>query len=397
MKKQISILLAITILVSAAGCGKAVPTEPSGQTTPKTEDNQETVDSASGSSDSKKEEKQDAAAESDDGYEWPAEAEYTYESNGPDRIALRNMLSTSAVAEIPDQIDNQRIDWLYEFGFRNGDYIEEIIIPEGIEKIIDTEFYGYQKLKKITIPASVNEISNHQNGSDDEFWTNMAHVEDVVIAEGNLVYERDGGIIYRKDDNGSRTLVWYCRSNPEESFTVPEDVGIGAGAFACTDHLKVLDTHVFPETFIESSIEVINYAPETSGYIDINIHSDANREYHTALKEVNIAGAFESDLYSGTGLQHAVNLERVNMIENKESVSLDGVIYSLNDAGEPSALTLYPPTRPGESYEVPDTVTKISDEAFSGDELPYLKTISVKRGCSTEKAKLGKLEVIYRD
>ena len=37
MKKQISILLAITILVSAAGCGKTVPTEPSGQTTPKTE------------------------------------------------------------------------------------------------------------------------------------------------------------------------------------------------------------------------------------------------------------------------------------------------------------------------------------------------------------------------
>ena len=93
MKKQISILLAITILVSAAGCGKTVPTEPSGQTTPKTE-KQETVDSTSDSSDSKKEDKQDAAAEADDGYEWPAEAEYTYESNGPDRIALRNMLST---------------------------------------------------------------------------------------------------------------------------------------------------------------------------------------------------------------------------------------------------------------------------------------------------------------
>ena len=53
MKKQISILLAITILVSAAGCGKTVPTEPSGQTTPKTE-KQETVDSTSDSSDSKR-------------------------------------------------------------------------------------------------------------------------------------------------------------------------------------------------------------------------------------------------------------------------------------------------------------------------------------------------------
>ena len=176
-----------------------------------------------------------------------------------------------------------------------------------------------------------------------------------------------------------------------------QDIGIGAGAFAYPDHLKVLDTPVFSETFIESSIEVINYAPKTSGYIAINIHSDANWGYHAALKEVNIAGAFNSDLYSGTGLQDAVNLERVNMIENKESVSLDGVVYSLDDAGEPSALTLYPPARPGETYEVPDTVTKISAEAFSGHELPYLKTISVKRGCSTEKAKLDKLEVIYRD
>ena len=399
MKKMLRtagvLLLAFVLLICAACGGKETPGDQkngSKAESVKPTDPKDSEKSGTESAESKG--SAEPASSAGDGYEWPVDPEYTYETNGPDVIALRNMLATSPVVEIPLSVDGKKVNGLYQFAIRNGEHVDEVIIPEGIETMIDSGFSSCDNLKKITIPASVTQIADSATNpnKDDEFWFDLAHVEDVVITKGNPVYERDGGIIYRKNKDGSRTIVWYCRSNPEESYTVPDDIGVGAAAFAYTDHLKTLNTPVFPQSLIGSGIEVINYAPHDSGYIKIDIDPD-----DTALREVNIRGAFNSDLYSGTGLQNATRLERVTMVENKESISIDGVIYSLNDTGEPSALTLYPPARKGETYEVPDTVTKIGPGAFSGDELPYLKTLSLKRGCSTDKAKIRKLTVIYRD
>lgn len=391
MKRQIISLLLILAFVFASGCGKTTPAEKGSSGETKTSETKAKETKAPESTEPRdtEDKDKDTSAVPGDGYVWPTDMEITYESNGPDVIALHRMLATSPKAEIPDSVDGIKVTSLYQFGIRNGEYLDEIVIPEGVETILDTDFGNCINLKRITIPASVTEISNHQNQMDDEFWISMAHVEDVVIAQGNSIYERDGGIIYRRNKDDSRTLVWYCRSNPEESYTLPDGLTIGEGAFACTDYLKELNTSMFPSTLIESSIEVINYAPSKNYGVCVNIYSSE----HTALREVNIAGVFADDLHN-SGLIDAINLERVNIAENKKSVSIDGVVYSLNDQGEPDTLTLYPPARPGEFYEVPDTVKKIRDGAFSGDELPYLKTISVKRGCDTSKAKLKKLEVI---
>ena len=45
--------------------------------------------------------------------------------------------------------------------YLNGELIEDLVIPEGIEKINDYLFYGLDEIKSVTIPESVTEIGHY--------------------------------------------------------------------------------------------------------------------------------------------------------------------------------------------------------------------------------------------
>ncbi len=61
----------------------------------------------------------------------------------------------NGVVEIPDDLN---ITMIYQYAFMNNPYITKIIVPEGVEEIMEAAIYGCDSLKEVVLPQSCKKI-----------------------------------------------------------------------------------------------------------------------------------------------------------------------------------------------------------------------------------------------
>ena len=246
-----------------------------------------------------------------------------------------------------------------EYGYRDNG-IECIEISEGIELLEANCISHYNDLKKVIIPST----ARVQYGGDFSICY-CPEVTTVEVAESNPYIRVFEGAIYSKN---MKQLLYYPAGIKAEVLKIPDGVKQIVSASCCFNkHVKEV---IMPDTVAEigywafegcSSLEKINISENCEflgqyAFVNTKISSLHIPESLTTI----LAGAFDNTQY----------LKQITVdSNNKEYYTIDGVLMS------DDWLMLYPGSREGEQYVIPDGVRGICHGAFSS--VRYLDSVIV--------------------
>ena len=205
--------------------------------------------------------------------------------------------------------------WIYPAGKTNTSYT----IPDSVTKIDRYAFEGCTSLKKVTIPDSVTEIS-------DTAFRGCTSLTAINVDEYNMDYISVDGVLFHL---WKGQCLAYPAGKTNTSYTIPNSV-------TWTDDF---------DSFTGSVTEISDYA--FSGC--------------TSLKEVTIPDSVTE--ISNNAFDDCTSLTAINVDENNTKYkSVDGVLFNK----DMTTLILYPNAKINASYAIPNSVTEIEVDAFSG-------------------------------
>ncbi len=117
-----------------------------------------------------------------------------------------------------------------EDAFESCQNLKEVTLPEGLREIRADVFRHCVKLNELRLPSSLS-VLGERAVTDTFGWSDrMNGITRITVAEGNPVFEADENALYRKEADGSVTLIKYF--GREREFEIPEKVfRIGESAF----------------------------------------------------------------------------------------------------------------------------------------------------------------------
>lgn len=190
------------------------------------------------------------------------------------------------------------------YAFAGCTGLASVALPDGVESIDTFAFYYCLSLGSVSIPGSVSSIGTGA-------FSRCTALSSISVDADNPAYSSADGVLYNKD----QSILLQFPAGRQGGFAVPDGVtGIEQGAFACSVYLTSVD---LPVTILTIG---------RGAFVSC-----------TSLTAINVS--IEHQLYS----------------------SHDGVLYDKSG----SVLVLCPPAKSG-SFNVPATVTRIADGAFSG-------------------------------
>ncbi len=210
----------------------------------------------------------------------------------------------------------------------------EVVIPETIngvkvEAISDGAFAGCSSLIHITIPDGVTYI-------DGGAFEGCFSLTGIQVAETNKNYCSVNGVLFSKDQT---TICRYPAGCSEKSYAIPDTVTeIDSVAFSgCTSLTSIA---------ISDSVATIG---------------DFAFSGCSSLSSITIPAGVTR--ISSVAFSDCSSLTEIRVAENNPSYcSVDGVLFSKDQ----KTLCHYPKGRSEKSYVVPDGVTEIDAETFSG-------------------------------
>lgn len=234
--------------------------------------------------------------------------------------------STVTAIKIPDTYNGKpvyRVEGSVEgSAFANAAYLEKVELGANVVAIESGAFVNCSGLKVMSITAPVNTI---KPGA----FAGCTRLTRIAVSDSNTCFTNDNGdgILYEINSADEYVLVAYPAGRSDETVTVSTFVGeIKSYAFDSASRLKV-----------------------------INIERD------------NAFGTIGATAFNGCSALEAVN------VNNSAYVSVDGVLYTAGEINNESVYTvgstlvLYPQNKAGDTFTVPDTVTKIARYAFKGN------------------------------
>ena len=220
--------------------------------------------------------------------------------------------STVTAIKIPDTYNGKPVSRVAGRAFLNAVYLEKVELGANVVAIESGAFMNCSGLKVMSITAPVNTISFGA-------FAGCTRLTRIAVSDLNTCFTNDNGdgILYEINSDDEYVLVAYPAGRSDETVTVSAFVGeIRSYAFDGASRLKV-----------------------------INIERD------------NAFGTIGTYAFNGCSALEAVN------VNNSAYVSVDGVLYTADE----KTLVLYPQNKAGDTFTVPDTVTKIARYAFKGN------------------------------
>lgn len=220
--------------------------------------------------------------------------------------------STVTAIKIPDTHNGKPVSRVAGRAFLNAVYLEKVELGANVVAIESGAFMNCSGLKVMSITAPVNTIGFGA-------FAGCTRLTRIAVSDSNTCFTNDNGdgILYEINSDDEYVLVAYPAGRSDETVTVSTFVGeIRSYAFDGASRLKV-----------------------------INIERD------------NAFGTIGTYAFNGCSALEAVN------VNNDAYVSVDGVLYTADG----KTLVLYPQNKAGDTFTVPDTVTKIARRAFRGN------------------------------
>ena len=223
-----------------------------------------------------------------------------------------------------------------ERAFMDNSHIQQVVLPEGLVSIGTSAFYGCTGLEKIELPSTLSQV-------DSQAFSMCQSLKEHVLSVDNQYFTVQDGVLYNRD---MTVLNSYPAGKQETEFVIPDTVTMLVGwAF----------------------------------------------EGNSSLEKVTVPAGV-SDIFCPFG--YCASLREIEVAkENVFFVSQDGVMFSSDE----QTLLFYPPNKPGERFDIPETVTDIEVNAFLGNQ--HLTCITVPEGVTALKTfvfkEARKLDELY--
>lgn len=230
--------------------------------------------------------------------------------------------STVTAIKIPDTYNGKPVYRVEGSAFANAAYLEKVELGANVVAIERGAFVNCSGLKVMSITAPVNTIGFGA-------FAGCTRLTRIAVSDLNTCFTNDNGdgILYEINSDDEYVLVAYPAGRSDETVTVSTFVGeIKSYAFDGASRLKVIN-----------------------------------------IERENRFGKIELTAFNGCSALEAVN------VNNSAYVSVDGVLYTAGEINNESVYTvgstlvLYPQNKAGDTFTVPDTVTKIARYAFKGN------------------------------
>ena len=306
-----------------------------------------------------------------------------------------------------------------EHAFNNCENLTDIVIPHAVTEICNSAFSRCTNLTSISIPDGVTEIGSFT-------FSNCKNLASVIVDHNNAVYSSIDGVFFNK--SGSKLIC--CPPGKTGEYTIPHGVTeIGSHAFEnCTyltsitvpdnvskigfcgfyncenltsikifNSVKEIGDLAFRHCTGLTSITIPNSITEISahafeactGLISITMPNSVNRLEScsfagcTSLTNITIPDSVtEIGSYAFEGCTSLTNItisDSVTKIEHSAfkgctsmtniNISINNALYSSNYGvllnKDKTVLIKCPVAKTG-TYTIPDSVTQIGDDAFSG-------------------------------
>ena len=208
--------------------------------------------------------------------------------------------------------------------------LTSVTLPDSAE-IGTSAFSGCTSLKEITLPAGVSSIYYYCY-----IFSDCISLTAINVDENNTDCKSVDGVLFSKD---MKTLWIYPAGKTNTSYTIPDSVTkIDRYAFSGCTSLK--------EVTIPDGVTEIG---------------DTAFEGCTSLKEITIPASVTE--ISNNAFDDCTSLTAINVDENNTKYkSVDGVLFNK----DMTTLILYPNAKINASYAIPNSVTEIEVDAFSG-------------------------------
>lgn len=231
--------------------------------------------------------------------------------------------STVTAIKIPDTYNGKPVYRVEGSAFANAAYLEKVELGANVVAIESGAFVNCSGLKVMSITAPVNTIGFGA-------FAGCTRLTRIAVSDLNTCFTNDNGdgILYEINSDDEYVLVAYPAGRSDETVTVSTFVGeIKSYAFDGASRLKVID-----------------------------------------IERDNAFGTIGTYAFNGCSALEAVN------VNNSAYVSVDGVLYTAGEINDDrsaytvgNTLVLYPQNKAGDTFTVPDTVTKIARYAFKGN------------------------------
>lgn len=244
---------------------------------------------------------------------------------------------------------------------KNNDYelLTQLSIPNGISKIGNYQFYGFDKIKSIEMTDDVTIISN-------ESFSNCIELESVQLSNSinnlpNDAFSNCNLLQYYIKDNGK-----YISSNSIDAFYLIDVIDNTITDFNVADNCSLIGPNVFKNCSelktigLPSTIKVI----EESSFLDCvtlkNVYYDGTAEKWCQIKFIDV---FSNPVYYATNLY--LN-ESTGLIEynGKKYNPINNLI--IPDMAKKVQESAFKDIKSIKSVELPNSIEMISGQAFEG-------------------------------